>query len=486
VAYLAPSLIALDNVAAGELSEARQARLHQYVRDLGGSVLILGGDRSFAAGAYAGTTLEVLSPLSSSPPVPTLHWLFLADASGSMAVIEGGRSRWDVLRQSLHALLPHLPPEDPVSIGSFAEDLRWWTAGRSARETLEVQWPNIAPRGPTNLESALNELISRADASMPKELLLLTDADARLTQVEAIEKELREKRIRLHLLALREEGRALQDLERLVRATGGQSVRQLDPGKWAESIEQLFQRAAPDRLIEGPTPVTFPPPLNIPNRNVSPANRTWLKPAATLLAESQHGGERIPMAARWHVGIGTVLATAFRPAPTDIETLARLVERAPRDPRFRVELRNGARPAVVVDAVDGERYLNDRSLTVEISDFPATAGEQAHVIPQVGPGRYELNLPAPRRPVLLTVRDGERVLVRRAVAARYPPEFESIGNNVANLRELAARSGGAVIAPSQATRIPFNLTERVRPLTSWTAAAAALLIAAGLVLWRLG
>ena len=52
-----------------------------------------------------------------------------------MAAVEGERSRWDVLRHSLRALLPRLPPDDPVSIGSFAENLRWWSTAKSAAET---------------------------------------------------------------------------------------------------------------------------------------------------------------------------------------------------------------------------------------------------------------------------------------------------------------------------------------------------------------
>ncbi len=46
-AYLAPSLIVLDNLAASDLNDAQLARIEQYVRDLGGGLLITGGDRAF-------------------------------------------------------------------------------------------------------------------------------------------------------------------------------------------------------------------------------------------------------------------------------------------------------------------------------------------------------------------------------------------------------------------------------------------------------
>lgn len=486
-AYLSPSVVALDNVPAAAISGVQQERLHQYVRDLGGALVVLGGDGAFAAGAYTGTTLDRLSPLASSPPMPTVHWVLLADASGSMAAAAGGdRSRWEVLRRSLGTLLPYLPPNDPVSIGSFAESLRWWSTGRSARETGAVPFPNVTPHGPTNLESALTTLISQFDPAMPKELFLLTDADAQITQLDAIEKELRERRIRLHLLALGADGRALEALERLARATGGESIRQLDPAKWTESVQQLFQQAAPDLLITTTIPVTFLPPLNLAPRTVSLANRTWLKSDAALLARSERDGETIPMSARWNIGAGTVLAAAFQPTSVELESLARQIERPPRDPRFTVNIEPYPELTVSIDATEGEKVLNELPLTLELTDLPPTAAGQMHAIPQTAPGRYGLSLPTPTRPSLATVRLGNQILARRALPARYAPEFESIGNNLSNMRELAARTGGAVLPPTQTTPLEFEFAARRVSLTSWAAAVAALLLAAGLIRWRLG
>ena len=49
-AYLAASVLVLDNIDADALDLSQQRLLLQYVRDLGGSLLILGGDHAFAAG----------------------------------------------------------------------------------------------------------------------------------------------------------------------------------------------------------------------------------------------------------------------------------------------------------------------------------------------------------------------------------------------------------------------------------------------------
>jgi hypothetical protein len=76
-------------------------------------------------------------------------------------------------------------------------------------------------------------------------------------------------------------------------------------------------------------------------------------------------------------------------------------------------------------------------------------------------------------------------LDRIALAARYPPEFAAIGNDEEAIRDLAARTGGAVIDPMQTRPIRFDFPREERPLTSWLALAAGLAIASGLVLWRL-
>src|SRR5207245_6686282 len=135
---------------------------------------VCSSDLAFAAGRYPGTTLDSLSPLASAPPAPAIHWLLLADSSGSMSANAGGSTRFDLAKQSLTSLLPYLPPEDPVSIGSFAESLRWWSAGKSAKETAKIPLPEILPTGPTNLVPALLPLISQPSPATSTELQLLT------------------------------------------------------------------------------------------------------------------------------------------------------------------------------------------------------------------------------------------------------------------------------------------------------------------------
>jgi len=140
--YLGPAVIVIDDQPAERFAPAQLDCLMQYVRDLGGSLLIVGGDHALAAGGYPGTTLEQISPLASSPPTPTMRWLLLADASGSMSQELGsGVSRWQAATGAMVKLLPALPPSDPVQIGQFSDAVRWWLGPGTVADAAKAPLP---------------------------------------------------------------------------------------------------------------------------------------------------------------------------------------------------------------------------------------------------------------------------------------------------------------------------------------------------------
>jgi hypothetical protein len=234
-------------------------------------------------------------------------------------------------------------------------------------------------------------------------------------------------------------------------------------------------------------------PLRIP----PPWNRTWLKRDATELADGvvgAGGAEHVPAIAAWNVGSGAVISAAFTPPSSLAEALADRVATPPRDPRFRVTYDAARELRVTVDAIDnraprdtgarGGGYLNGLTPRLEIS-LDAARSNDAIVIPQTAPGRYEIAVPAPPRPSFVAVRINGRVIDRFAVAGRYTPEFETIGNDRSAMDALASATGGGVIEPSQTTPINFGWPTRAVSLTGYLAAAGATLIGAGLVRWRM-
>lgn len=493
-AYMAPSVVVLDNVAAMELDDVRQQRLRQYVRDLGGGVVILGGGRAFAAGGYAGTSLETLSPLASHPPQPAAHWVFLVDSSGSMtAPAPAGGTRWKAAVDAVTKALGSLPPNDLVSVAGFSGTVDWWSRGKPAEEARAGPLPPSSARssGPTELRRALEAVTGSVGEGTQVELIVLTDANAPVDGPDPLAAVMRERRVRLHLLALGDSAATgLAPLRTIVDATGGTLLRESEPAEWTEAVRRLARAAMPDLLIQVPGRVEFAgalagtPPITI----APPWNRTWLKPQAAVLAEGAgDAGERSVAAAEWAVGEGKVTAAAFRATAQDAESFVRLVARPPRDPRLRVTWDMGAPLRVTVDAVDADSgALNGLPLALELRDATENGVGAATVlpIPQTAPGRYEVTLESPQRPTFATLRHAGRVAERVALAGRYAPEFDRVGNNRAAMRELAARTGGSVIEPGETRPLRLPPEETFVSLTSLLAALAATCIAFALVWWR--
>jgi hypothetical protein len=474
--YLGAGAIALSNVEADALSQTQLERMEQYVRDLGGSLLIFGGDHAFAAGGYAGTALDSLSPLASDPPSPATHWMLIADSSGSMAELLSGRSRWEAAVEAMIRVLPLLPKQDVVSVGSFARDLVWWMDGKAANDVAtKLTGPpaNVGPNGPTNLQAVLENIARRTD-SMPCEVLLLTDADTTIDDPPGLAAKLKAARVRVSLLGL---GNVAADnpVVRIVNATGGHWSASEDPSRWIKSLEKLMRSASASGVETTAIQARFDPSLKLPTRQVDLWNRTWMKSEAQAIVS---GGEQVSLGARWRVGVGMVGAFAFTPSVDEMRSIANALDQSPRDPRFKVSWQFGAKIKVSLDAMDEKGYLNGLQLVLKLGDRAGLP------LDQTGPGLYSVETPAARSPMLATVQLDGRVIDRRAVAGRYAPEFEAIGNDDVALAELAARTGGKVIGPSQHTPIDFAWPAQMRRIDSYLAAAGALLLAAGMVLSR--
>jgi hypothetical protein len=484
--YLSPSVIVLDNLPASDLSGAQQNALEQYVRDLGGALIIAGGGHAFSSGFYPGTALETLSPLASSPPTPSVHWMLLADSSGSMSEAVGNSTRWQIAASSIAALIPNLPADDPVTVGSFAAELTWWSSGKSARETaaLTLLPPGVSPSGPTNLAAALDRIARESAGGLASELLVVSDADTTIDRPDELVRRLKEKKIRLHVLAIGD-GSGLKTLQDMTSATGGTLRRQLDPAKWATEVRKLLGSAWPKRLIEMPTNVRFINDLAaLPPRPVLPWNRIWLKKSASPLAQTDYAAEQIPLCARWTVGNGEVVACGFAPTPAEIGAIAKLIAKPPRDPRFAITWNAGPNLKVRIDASQAGQYLNGLALKLDLSEDESPTAAQIHAIPQTAAGRYELSLPAPRRRTFASIRQANSLIDRIAVAARYAPEFDAIGNNYDALRTLTQRTGGKVIDRSWTKPIDFPFPRRELALAPWLGFFGAVVMALGLARWR--
>ncbi len=452
--YLNAAVIVLDDIDPDSLTTQQQTLLVQYVRDLGGGLLVIG--RSGIA-----TPIDAISPFTSSPPTPATRWVFLIDSSGSMA-----GTPFQAECAAIAPLPSLLPPADPVRFASFAQSLRWWPAATPPID--------LFPHGPTDLASALSQILASSDVSLPTQLLILTDAQADLPSPAELAAAMNARKIHLSVLAIGD-GNALPALASISSATGGSLLQQFDISQWAIAARKIVRDALPDRLIRQKIDFRFTGDLaSLGARQISQWNRTWLRPGVIELAQSPAA----PIAARWQVGSGQVAALAYRADIPDAQTLAALIAHPPRDPRFTVNVTTGPQIHLSIHAADLSAL---GPLWLDSSDATAAA-TSTRFIPQTAPGFYELDFPAPRRPVIASVRAGSHILDRFALAGRYPHEFDAIGNNRANLQALAERSGGQTIEPSAIGPIDFHWPPRQFSLCAILSAIAAALLAIGTVM----
>jgi hypothetical protein len=180
-----------------------------------------------------------------------------------------------------------------------------------------------------------------------------------------------------------------------------------------------------------------------------------------------------------------VSAIAWPADAATVTALSAQIETPPRDPRFAIHFESGDAFKITVNAVDGRNFLNDLPLHIEWQDGDdLTAVTRAAPIPQVGPGQYALTTPSRRRPGIATVMNGSERIDRFAVAGRYAPEFNEIGNDFSALEELARRTGGAVVRAGSMKPIDFRWPDRSTPVSPELTLAAFVAIAAALVLDR--
>ena len=342
---------------------------------------------------------------------------------------------------------------------------------------------NVYPHGPTNLEPALLEVAAGADGTVPRQLLLISDGDVQIDKPVALIETLRQKRIHLHVLAIGS-GSGLPTLRQIAAATDGAVVGRIDSRQWASGAQELLGSAMPSNFERSSTTIQFENELvSLVPRTISAWNRVWLKNGALELAGANANGMRVPLAAKWNVGEGRVAAAAFDASNEEIEALARLVTQPPRDPRFSATWQIGATLRVTVDAMDGKTYLNNQKISLRL--LSTSSGEKSEqIVRQVEPGRYVLDLPAPRFSIFAEIVANGRVIDRVAIAGRYAPEFDEIGNDHAAMRAIADRTGGEVITPAMKRPIDFKWPRQSVALSSWFAALGSLLAALGLIVAR--
>ena len=182
--------VIIANVPASQLSQAQMSLLDQFVSDLGGGLVMIGGPESYAPGGYYRTPLEQTLPvemqIKDQRRLPQLTIAYLIDRSGSMGQIgRSGVPNLELAKRAITLSLGLLQPRDRAAIGTFDTGGAWVAPFQHVNDaqSMIAMTNTIRSGGGTDILAGLR-LVERDIVNEPsqlKHLILLTDGGANPT-----------------------------------------------------------------------------------------------------------------------------------------------------------------------------------------------------------------------------------------------------------------------------------------------------------------
>ena len=490
-------LVILDDVSGFDMSLDKMEQLERYVRDAGGGLVKLGGERSYSAGGYYDTPVERLLPVTmdieTEVRIPSLAVTFVIDKSGSMSSRAEGEEKLAIAKVAALSAIEVLNPLDRVAVLSFDAGYEWSVPATEAgnRQTIAETLRVLGAGGSTDLFRALQEAYrgTREQKAKLKHLIVLSDGLSRSEpDYTGLARRIHADGITISTVAFGQDA-DLALMANIAAQGKGRFYHTEDP----RNIPRIFTSETlvvsrdllvekhvvpmagyPGEMLEGFDLDAFPP--------LAGFQRTWPKPAAQVLLHAKEGE---PLLAVWRYGLGKAVAftsdlsgrwgkewVAWPEFGRFAAQMARwtMRHRGPETlvPTFDWE---SGRARITVDALDrDERFVNHLELTATVL---GPRGEpRALRLPQIAPGRYlgEFEAqPGERYYVNLRGRVGETEVGPETfgLALPYSSEYTGLGADLDSLRDIAAATGGRVMPLSNASLDAVHAPPAAGPGPRW-------------------
>jgi uncharacterized membrane protein len=475
VGGLAPyDLVVLGDVRASDLSPTQIDALAAYTRDLGGGLLLMGGDRSMGPGGYARTPIEEVSPvafdLKQEKRRASLAEVIAIDYSGSMGAMVSGHTKLELANEAAARSASLLGPGDRLGVEHVDTVVRWTVPMSPVKDPAaigaEIRKVGVGGGGiytDISLRAGYDAL-SRESVNLKHLLLFADGSDAeQIAGCRAIVKAAFDRGMTTSVISLGR-GSDSPELEVLSKIGGGRFYLIEDATKLPAVFTQETILAARSAIHETPFKVSLRMP-GAPTRGIDFAKQpalegyvvTLAKPRATLLLG---GPEDDPVLATWSVGIGRTGAFTsdykdrwgqewlrWPEAARMFGQLGRDLARKTDDPRVRLEAdASSGELHVRADVVgDDGRAQTFRRLTVHVAGSDGFARDVP--LEAVGAGRYAATLPLSRPGTYVAAAkdevSGEPVGTTGAVLTSGD-ELRPTGSDRVLLSRIAGMTGGKV------------------------------------------
>ncbi|HEX4416833.1 MAG TPA: VWA domain-containing protein [Kofleriaceae bacterium] len=460
-------LVLVSDVPAHLMGAGQMQALDTYVAQLGGGLIIAGGEDSFGSGGYERTKIEQIMPVrfdsEKIKEQPDVAVALVIDRSGSM---QG--PKLEAAKESARATAEVLSPNDYITVIAFDSEAQVFV--RPTRASNKMRISNDIARlqsgGGTNIYPGLKEafeLLQGINAKV-KHVILMTDGEAPTDGLAELVQDMRASRITVSCVGVQGADRSM--LSMIADAGDGRLYMVEDIGALPKIFMKETQEAQKSQLVEEAIHVRIAKKVEaIEGTAIETAPplhgyvTTKPKPTAETILISDLGE---PILARWRYGAGTTVAWT-----SDVKNRwsadwirwngypkfwAQVIRSSMRRKVYdsydlTAKVADG-RAHVVVDAIDaGDKFVNELDTQLEVIDPASGKTIEKLAMAQTAAGRYtaDVRLQSYGSFLLKAVhkRDGKTVAESLgSVALSYPLEYLRTTPDPEPLRHAAQVSGG--------------------------------------------
>lgn len=481
--YRGTAAVVLDDISATLLSAAQMAALRDFVGQLGGGLLAVGGPHSFGVGGYAGTPLEEVLPVSMDVRhrlvIPSMAIILVIDASGSMGAFGQEVAKVELAKETAQSVIDLIGERDIIGVIAFDQEPRWLARPTEARLRQQVmdQVSRLQAGGGTNMYPAIRLAYDylRDSRAKVRHVIVLSDGQTDPGDFRGLLTQMSKEKITVSSVAIGSDA-DVEIMQNVARWGGGRYY-------FARDLYTIPQILTAEALLASRAYVVeerFTPQLarsDLLGDLKPPALRGYIatapKPAGAVHLVSQQDD---PILAAWQYGIGRAIAfTSDATSRWAAEwmtwpDLARFWSRLARW----VSREDAGELAVTIDRQDSSIAVVADAHTLQGDSVDGLQAQARVVSPalraaipmvQTAPGRYEARVDASTPgtyAVTVAARDASgRVRARTTgFVIPYSPELRDLTVNRGVLEQIAEATGGRVLDNPRAAMAPMRTAQQ--------------------------
>jgi uncharacterized membrane protein len=465
--------IILDNISGRSISFSTMEQLEKYVKDMGGGLLMIGGDKSFGAGYYKRTPVEKALPVFMDVPsdikLSELFLVYIIDKSSSMLTTYGDKTKLEIAKIAAFSSIEMLNPTDSLGIVTFDTEFEWTVPMITANERQKIadKLSRVIEGGGTDLYPALKEVHSVLNGitSARRHVIVLSDGETEDADFESLARAMSASDISISTVSIGK-GSHVALMKSIAEWGNGRAYYTDDPN----DIPKIFTgetKIISKKII---TEKTMQPFFRITNEMVQgigdelPAIHgqiiTYPKPGASVLIETSQG----PLLAAWQYGLGRSIAytsdlsnrwgkdwVLWEHYGRFTSQMVKWAQRKETSKRFSAAIRRvGEKGTFTVDiTTDQNRFVNHLDLNANVL-FPSGL-DQTVSFDQIAPGRYACNFPAEEIGAYFFSIFGNKKAYTGfpqifGFGIPYTEEFNNTAANEKLLEDLASATTGRILS----------------------------------------